>query len=205
MTLYRFICNYLFMFKCPPCASKALPREYRGVADKLFPQKGFAEGKGPSAEAAVAFANPLGVGDEYKRLWAAYKADKVANDYLENFQNNLDLLIQKTWVEKADEARKNKLQDKIPSFIKLIKNGDYPEALEEFGAILEELAYLFFGAQSQKDDFTEYALRIDPQIGLFWWYGGQINGARGAVWVKTVEKKVLYALLLLGICYLLNF
>jgi len=193
------------MFTCPPYSSKAIPRENRGVAEKLFPPKGFHPGKGPSPDAAAAFAVILGIGDEYKRLWNAYKSNKAGLEFLNHFQNNLDLLIQKTWVEKADESRKENLQDKVPPFITLIEKGDYQEALEEFGAILEELAYLFFGGQSQKDDFAEYALRIDPQIGLFWWYGGQLSGARGAPWIKSADHGVLYALLLLGICYLTNF
>ena len=192
------------MFTCPPCASKALPREYRHIAEKLFPPGGFSEGKWPAAESAAAFARVLGIAEEYKRLWNAPPGSGKM-DFLNNFQNNLDLLIQKTWVEKGEENRKEDLLDKLPPFITLIENGNYPNALEEFGAILEELAYLFFGDQSQKEDFSEYVLRIDPQIGLFWWYGGQINGARGAAWVKTADQNVLYALLLLGICYLTNF
>jgi hypothetical protein len=193
------------MFSSPPSTSKALPREYRGTAEKLFPPKGFREGKGPSIDAAGAFAEILGIDEDFKRLWIAYKSDKAVGDFLNHFQNNLDLLIQKTWVEKADETRKDDLQDKVSPFIALIEKGDYPEALKEFGAILEELAYLFFGVQSQKDDFAEYALRIDPRMGLFWWYGGQINGAKGASWVKNVDRSVLYAILLLGICFLTNF
>jgi len=193
------------MFACPPCTSKFLPREYRGIAEKLFPPDGFPKGKGPSIDAAGAFANVLGIGEDYKRLWNNYKSGQTIGNFLEHFQNNLDLLIQKTWVEKADEARKEDLQDQVPPFIALIENGDYAKALEEFGAILEELAYLFFSAQSQKDDFAEYVLRIDTQMGLFWWYGGQINGAKGAPWIESVERNVIYALLLLGICYLTNF
>jgi len=193
------------MFTCPPCTSKALPVEYRATAEALFPPEGTVDGKGPGLEAVTAFADILGIGENYRRLWNVYQSNKVPLDFLDHFQNNLDLLIQKTWVEKADEARKEDLQDKVPPFIALIEKGDYPEALEEFGAILEELAYLFFGAQSQKDDFAEYALRIDPQMGLFWWYGGQINGARGTPWVKSVDRNILYALLLLGICYLTDF
>jgi len=42
-------------------------------------------------------------------------------------------------------------------------------------------------------------------MGLFWWYGGQINGAKGAPWIESVDRNVIYALLLLGICYLTNF
>jgi len=187
------------MFSCPPCASKALPREYRSTAEALFPPKGFSAGKGPTLKAIKSFANILGVAEDYNRLQESGQAEAKL---LNHFQNNLDLLIQKTWVEKGDEARKEKLQDKVTPFIELIEKENYGEALKEFGAILAELAYLFFGAQSQKDDFAEYALRIDPRMGLFWWYGGQINAER--TWVNHVDKSVIYAILLLGICYLTN-
>jgi len=201
---FSFYLQSFIMFNSPPCASKALPKEFRATAEKLFPPKGYPEGKGPTVEAAGAFANTLGIAEDYKRLWNVYKSGKATGEFLNRFQNNLDLLIQKTWVEKADEARKEILLDKVPPFITLIEKEDYLEALEEFGAILKELAYLFFGSQSEKDDFAEYALRIDPSIGLFWWYGGQINAAHGAPWVKTVDRCVLFALLLLGICYLID-
>ena len=180
-----------------PRASKALPSEYKATAEKLF------DGNGPTLEIAEAFADILGIGDDYRRIWNIHKSDKTPVEYLERFQNNLDLLIQKTWVEKSDELRKENLLDKVPPFIALIEKGDYSKALEEFGAILEELAWLFFGVESQKEDFAEYALRIDLRIGLFWWYGGQIYAAR--TWLKSVDRNVIYALLLLGICYLTDF
>ena len=206
LTNFYFICNLsLIMFTCPPCSTKSLPREYRSTAEKLFPAKGFSKGKGPSIDAAGSFANILGVGEDYKRLWNVYKSGQATGVFLDRFQNNLDLLIQKTWVEKSDEARKEALQDKVPPFISLIEKGDYSGALEEFGAILAELTYLFFGAQSQKDDFYQYVLRIDAQMGLFWWYGAQLNEGRGAPWIKDIDQKILYALLLIGICYLTNF
>ena len=188
------------MFSCPPCASKALPREFRSTAEKLFPPGGFSEGKGPSLKAVEAFAEILGIGDDIERL---HKSERTEVELLNHFRNNLDLLIQKTCVEKSDEIRKEDLQDKVPPFVELIEKGQYPEALREFGGILEELAYLFFGAQSQKDDFAQYVIRIDPRLGLFWWYGGQINCERG--WAKNIDQNTLYALLLLGICYLTNF
>ena len=193
------------MFTSSPGTSKALPREYRSTAEKLFPPKGFLNGKGPSIDAAGSFAGILGVGDEFKRLWNIFKSGQATGDFLYSFQNNLDLLIQKTWVEKSEETRKEALQDKVPPFILLIEKGDYAGALEEFGVILEELANLLFGAQSHKDDFAVYVLRIDAQMGLFWWYGGQLYAERGAPWIKDVDQNTLYALLLIGICYLTNF
>ena len=193
------------MFSCPPGSSKSLPKEYRGTAEALFYPGGFPDGKGPSLETATAFSMILGIYEDYKKQLNTYLAGNTGGDFLNRFHNNLDLLIQKTWVEKKDEDRKNGLLDKVPPFISLIESEDYLGALDEFGTILEGLAFLFFGNQSQQDDFAEYVLRIDDQMGLFWWYGGQINGARKAPWVKNVEKSVLFALLLLGICYLTNF
>jgi len=191
------------MFTSLPSTSKALPREYRIIAEKLFPPGGFPEGKGPSAEALGAFAEILGIAEDFGRQRDSQKSGHAVGKLLDRFQNNLDLLIQKTWVEKSDELRKENLLDKVPPFIALIEKGDYSKALEEFGAILEELAWLFFGVESQKEDFAEYALRIDLRIGLFWWYGGQIYAAR--TWLKSVDRNVIYALLLLGICYLTDF
>ena len=189
------------MFSCSPCASITLPEEYRAIADELFPP----EGKGPSVKAAEAFAGILGINEDYSHVQNAHLSGQPLRKFLYGFQNNLDLLIQKTWVEKSEEIRKEKLQDQVLPLVALIEKGDYPGALEEFGAILEELAYLFFGAQSQKDDFIEYALRIDTQMGIFWWYGEQINGITKTPWVKNADQAVLQALLFLGICYLTNF
>jgi hypothetical protein len=152
------------------------------------------------------FAKTLGIGAEYLRLLALDKDSGEMRTFLEHFQNNLDLLIQKTWVEKADEDRKEKLQDQIPSFMTTVEQGNFPSALEEFGAILDELAFLFFGIQSDKDDFTEYTFRIDAQMGLFWWYGGRLASLKELGEKDGLrDTQVLWAVLLLGICYLTNF
>ena len=191
------------MFSCPPCASKAIPAEYRITAEALFPPGGYLESDGPSLKAVEAFANILGIGEDYRKLHGSDKTRE--NELLNRFQNNLDLLIQKTWVDETETYRKETLLDRIPPFITIIEEKNYTDALKEFGAILEELAYLFFGAQSQKDDFAEYVLRIDDQMGLFWWYGGQLKHLSGELWINNIDSAMLYALLLLGICYLTNF
>jgi hypothetical protein len=197
------------MYSCPPRVNQSIPAEYRKIAEDLFPPGGFPPGTGPDQQAASAFAGILGIGADYQRLLGASETDKEMHHFLCHFQNNLDLLIQKTWVEKADVARKDRLQDRVPGFVAGIKEGNFQQALEEFGAILDELAYLFFGAQSGKEDFTEYTFRIDTQMGLFWWYGGQlgclhrISGGKNQD--RTSEPRALWAVLLIGICYLTNF
>ena len=183
-----------------------LPGEYKKAAERLFPKDGFSKGLKPEMKAASEFAKVLGISADYQRLLALGKESEEMQTFLGYFQNNLDLLIQKTWVEKSDERRKEKLQNEIPSFMAKIEIGDFLEAIDEFNIILAELAYLFFGAQSEKNDFTEYTFRIDAQMGLFWWYGKKLaslkelsgkNGCHG--------DTVLWAILLLGICYLTNF
>jgi hypothetical protein len=199
------------MLKCSFRIDEAIPAEYRDIAGALFSPEG--ADQGPSVQAAQRFAEILGIGAEYDRYLSAFCPvsckdgtrdtelwGEGARVLLNHFQNNLDLLIQKTWVEQADENRKQKLQDRIPGFINALESGELQEALSEFGVILEELAYLFFGAQSHKEDFTEYTLRIDTQMGLFWWYGGRLATLSG-----ISDKPVLRALLLIGICYLTNF
>ena len=194
------------MYRCPPNVNLSIPAEYRKIAEALFPPGGFKPGHGPDLKAAGAFAKALGIDADYQRLLALDKKNRGIQTFLEHFQNNLDLLIQKTWVEKADEARKEKLQDEVPPLMALIEQGNFHQALEGFGAILEELAYLFFGTQSTKDDFTEYTFRIDAQIGLFWWYGGRLATLKGLYEKnKARDTQVLWAVLLIGLCYLTNF
>jgi hypothetical protein len=186
-------------------AGFVLPGEYRKPAERLFPEDGYSKGQVPDFKSTAAFAKSLGIDADYQRLLALDKNSGDMLTFLEHFQNNLDLLIQKTWVEKSEERRKDHLQDKIPVFMGLIENGDYTKAIEEFALILEELASLFFGIQSSKNDFTEYTFRIDAQMGLFWWYGARLNRLKELGGKISRDDKILWAVLLLGLCYLTNF
>jgi hypothetical protein len=175
---------------------------YRIAAETLFPPETAEIHGGPALAAVEGFADILGVGMEFKRLMRTGDNENTVEfrRYLAHFQNNLALLISKTWVEKSDDARKDGLQRRLPVLISFIETGDYESALMEFGVILDELAFLFFGSQSQKEDFTEYTLRIDTQMGLFWWYGNQIRNRN-----LKIDNNILRALLLIGICYLTSF
>jgi hypothetical protein len=189
------------MLSCPACA---VPKECKKAAESLFPSSGNTGG----LEDAFAFADALGIGTDYRKLLALGGVRSEGSSpspdmqkYLASFQNNLDLLIRKTWVEKTDEDRKEKLQGRIPGFMARINNAEYHGALEEFSAVLEELAWLLFGAQSRKDDFAEYTFRIDAQMGLFWWYAGHID----RILPDLKDRALTRAILLLGICYLTDF
>jgi hypothetical protein len=189
------------MLCSPSSAGKTLPKEYRKAAEALFPGPDSTI-QGSSLQAVLAFSDYLGVGTDFRRISEGWKDSGELEKFLHSFRNNLELLIQKTWVEKADELRKEKLLDRIPGFIALIKEGAYSKALEEFGAILEELAWLLFGSQSRQEDFFVYVFRIDHQLGLFWWYGGQLEQFLS---IGAKETETLRGVLLLGLCYLTDF
>jgi hypothetical protein len=182
-------------------ASSSLPGEYRKMAERLF-----FKGQKPDVKAACELAKSLGIGVEYQRLLTLDKNSEELQTFLEHFQSNLDLLVKKTWVDKTDETRKGKLQDNIPLFMETVEQTDYKKAIDEFSVILDELAYLFFGSQSEQEDFTEYTFRIDVQMGLFWWYGSKLE-LLNDMNTKNMDRndKVLWAVLLLGLCYLTNF
>ena len=200
---FPFTRHFIAMRQYSKDASFVLPDECRKVAETLFPSGGGAPQMRDFA-AATDFARALGIDTEYQRLLKVNRDTDEMRKFLGHFQNNLDLLIQKTWVEKIDESRKEKLLDKVPPFMTLIMRGDFRPALEEFGAILEELAYLLFGSESEDDDFAAYTFRIDIEMGLFWWYGSQLNGLKIDEAIAEGDE-FLWALLLIGICYLTNF
>jgi len=204
---YFFISHHLkHMYRGTLLTNDAIPKEYRKIAENLFPAVGFSAKKGPSLKAATDFAIALGIGTEYKKLLnLSKKSSTELGEFLGHFQDNLDLLIQKTWVEKADEARKEKLQNEVPGFVEGIEKRNFQQALEDFGEILEELAYLFFGTQSTREDFSEYTFRIDEQMGLFWWYGSQLGCLKEIIKDSSDNDEALWAVLLIGICYLTNF
>jgi len=189
-----------------PSVTFSIPGEYRKAAERLFPKDGFSKGQKPDLKAASEFAKSLGIGAEYQRLLTMDRSSPEFQTFLTYFQNNMDLLIKKTWVEKHDEFRKDTLHDDIPLFMERIEKADYYKAIDDFSRILDELAYLFFGDQSDKADFTEYTFRIDAQMGLFWWYGNKLELIK-----KLDDKNIdtndrnLWAVLLLGLCYLTNF
>jgi hypothetical protein len=188
------------MLRLSQHANESLPKEYQKIAGQIFPVAEALDSKNPSLDAIISFAEMLGIGADFSKVLKSAEAESSIKKLLDHFQNNLDLLIQKTWVDKDDEARKEKLQDKVPHFIAVIEAGEYKKSIADFGIILDELAHLFFGAQSKKDDFIEYVFRIDEQMGLFWWYGGNLPSL-----AEIKDNEYLRAALLIGICYLTNF
>ncbi len=136
-----------------------------------------ASGKAKRAEYAVAFADILGNKGEFHHYMIGGSGDRLAHidHLLKYFRENTELLVHKTWVEKTDEKRKVKLLEEISAFEREFRDGAIAPAFRRFVALARSIAHLLFGAQSRADDFLVYCFRIDPKLGLFFWFVGELE------------------------------
>jgi len=118
---------------------------------------------------------------------------------VQSFQKNIELLVQKTWVDKTDEAMKEEMVFRINTLCKNLAKYDYHSSLSEFLPVLHDVVYLLFGTLAKNDGFLEYAVRIDPDFGFFWYYINSLPSHD-----KWSEEKCRAAVLL-GICFLAHF
>lgn len=146
---------------------------------------------------AVLLADFFGLGEEFKKI-ADNKSDEEAK-LITSFDKNLVLLIQKTWVEKSDEALKAQVLYNLEEFHKMLGKKKYRNSYVQFFSIVEDVVYLMFGTQSKSKDFDEYALRIDPEFGIFWWYIKSLP--QDADWTEEKTRTAL----LLAMYFLANY
>ncbi len=127
------------------------------------------------------------------------KDEEAEKKLVASFQNNLLLLIQKTWVEKSDEVLKAEVLTQLEEFCSKLSAKKYTEIYQSFFEILNKVVYLMFGSQTKNKDFEDYALRIDPEFGIFWWY------------IKSLPEKTSWTdlknrtIILLGMYFLANY
>ena len=142
-------------------------------------------------------AGTLGVGSSFSRI-SAPDGDGERK-LIASFHKNLVLLIQKTWVEKSDEELKAQVLYHLAEFTRLMNGKSYLESYPLFFSIVDDVVYLMFGAQTRTKDFDEYALRIDPEFGIFWWYVKSLP--RNAAWSESKTRVTT----LLGMYFLANY
>jgi len=127
--------------------------------------------------AAVAFADLLGSPGEFRQYAQGRMADRLVriDHLLRVFLENSELLVHKTWVEKSDEKRKDRLIEEIVAFEREFREGAIKASFRRFVILCHSIAHLLFGAQSRADDFLSYAFRIDPKLGLFFWFVDELE------------------------------
>ncbi len=149
------------------------------------------------SSAAVVIASAFNVGDSFKKIVDVSSDGEEKLNF--SFHKNLVLLIQKTWVEKSDEELKAQVLYHLDEFIEYLNKKSYKEAYPLFFSIVDDVVYLMFGSQTKTKGFNEYALRIDPEFGIFWWY--MKNLPRTADWSEFKMRAVT----LLGMYFLANY
>jgi hypothetical protein len=161
---------------------------------------------GEAESAARVLADAFGDRCSFAKLLGADSAERRENEkkLLTGFQNNLNLLIEKTWVEKSDEELKEQVLYRLKLFCARLSEYRYADSYNDFMEIIHDTVYLMFGQQAKKDDFSEYALRIDPEFGIFWQYVETLAGKDHSLKEKKACE-ICRVMLLLGMVFLANY
>lgn len=145
-------------------------------AFELFPA--LVASTGADREAlAVRLADLMGNPGEFQTCieGSAESRERSEARLLRMFKENVELLVHKTWVEKNEEKPKERLLVDLDEFIGNVRSGQMHVATLHFIAIARSIATLLFGAAGRAPDFIVYAFRIDPKLGLFFWYVGELE------------------------------
>ncbi|HSV56509.1 MAG TPA: hypothetical protein VLH39_05305 [Magnetospirillaceae bacterium] len=147
------------------------------AAHEILPLLGQAENRVLREQYAIAFANILGNVGEFCGFVSGSRGERLVRieRLLHAFRENVELLIRKTWVEKQDARRKDKVHEDLEVFVQEFQSGLVRKAFPHFVDLSQDIARLLFGAQAQAPDFLEYAFRIDPKLGIFYWYVGELG------------------------------
>ena len=128
------------------------------------------------SEYAVNIAHAFDAGGSFEQVFTgtAEEIRKHQIGLVDSFEKNVRLLIEKTWVEKSEEELKADILYRIHSFCRSMQSEpssvDYSALLPECIAVLKDVVLLLFGYHVTSESFLEYAVRIDPDFGLFWYY-----------------------------------
>ncbi|MBR1403193.1 MAG: hypothetical protein IJ558_03360 [Treponema sp.] len=126
-------------------------------------------------------------------------SDENVKKLITSFKKNLTLLIQKTWVDHSDISLKEEILVKLEKYCASIEENKWADVFASFTKILDEVIYLMFGSMAKTPDFAEYALRIDPEFGIFWWYVKSLPATND--WSNEKNKAVM----LIAMFFLANY
>ena len=123
-------------------------------------------------EYASALADIIGTPGEFHAYVRGSTGDLASRHkhLLDNFKDNVHLLVTKTWVDKHDEKRKIKTIQELEALSSAFLKPDYQEALKRFISVAGSVAMLLFGEAPSDNGFMDYVFRIDPRLGIFYWY-----------------------------------
>ncbi|MEL3906809.1 MAG: hypothetical protein P1P65_07265 [Treponema sp.] len=154
---------------------------------------------------ALLIARAFHTGCPFEQVFIGNAAETQSNQIslIKSFEKNVRLLVEKTWVEQSGEELKDDILYRLQYFCKsMIPTDDtinYAGLLPECLGVLRDVVLLLFGRQIDTGNFLDYAIRIDPDFGLFWYYIECLMGQPQ----MSVEKARLA--IFLGMYFLANF
>ena len=179
----------------------SIPQTIRRAALQSLPA--FVQSTDPATmrECALHIAQGFGSEPDFASLFEekSERRESCEKSTVQIFRKNIELLVQKTWVEKADEAMKEEVLARIDALCENLSQAKYARVLQDLLPVLRDVVYLLFGAASREEGFIEYAVRIDPDFGFFWLYVNSLHDTE-----EWPEEKCRAAVLL-GLCFLASF
>lgn len=126
---------------------------------------------------AIRLADVLGNPGEFSFYLQCSEDQRLIRTFhlLRVFRENVELLVHKTWVNESDEKPKQMLLEELKIFIEDYREGRIVSAFRRFVSIAKTVPTLLFGPTGRAPDFLEYAFRIDPKFGLFFWYVNELE------------------------------
>ena len=182
-----------------------LPEQIHKAAVEYLPAFLSAEDAEVLAVQALLIARAFHTGGTFEQVFTG--TEPITQHYqinlIRSFEKNVRLLVDKMWVEKADEDVKEDVLYRLRCFCESMQQAekpvDYEELLPECLGVLHDVVLLLFGRQIDSEGFLEYAIRIDPDFGLFWYYLECLTAQP-----KLSPEKARLAIFL-GIYFLANF
>ncbi len=155
----------------------------------------------PSSEVITTIAQTFCPGNPIAFFTDIVSASNIESEkkLIHSFHNNLKLLVEKTWVEPSDATVKEQVLYRIDKLCATLQERNYNGCYIDFISVLTDVVYLMFGSQAKSADFTEYALRIDPEFGIFWWYVQSLP--RKPIWGNEKSRVAT----MLGMYFLANY
>jgi hypothetical protein len=152
-------------------------------------------------EYAAALADMIGTPGEF-HAYLTGSAGEIAvrqERLFTIFKHNVRLLVEKTWVDGHDQKRKARTIANLDALADAAATGNYPAALRQLVNISDSIAVLLFGETPSDNGFMDYIFRIDPKLGIFYWYAGCLHDQH------PVDAELSRLELLIGVYALASF
>ena len=156
---------------------------------------------------ALFIARAFHVGGAFEQVFTGTELDTRRHqmNLIRSFEKNVRLLVEKMWVEKSNEYLKDDILARLHSFCQSMLQTehpvDYTALLPECLGVLHDVVLLLFGRQIDSGNFLDYAVRIDPDFGLFWYYLECLAETGQSLFSAEKARLAIF----LGIYFLANF